>query len=97
MNGSFYEIIQQLQYRVLQLEEANRKLSEKVEDIKPLVIENINYKIQELNVDELKGTLNIGLSGEAGTEGLGPFMEEEEDQDEEKESGQNEIDGSSFT
>lgn len=82
MNVSFYEMIQHLQYRIHQLEEENRKLSKKVDDIKPIVIENINYKIQELNVDELKGTLNIGLSGEAGTESLAPFMDDEDKENE---------------
>lgn len=77
MNGSFYQMIQELQYRIMHLEQENQKLKEKVEDIKPVVIENINYKIQELNVDELKGTLNIGLTGEADLENMASEMEED--------------------
>ncbi|HET7580688.1 MAG TPA: spore germination protein GerPC [Bacillales bacterium] len=78
MNGSFYQMIQELQYRIMHLEQENQKLKEKVEDIKPVVIENINYKIQELNVDELKGTLNIGLTGEADLENMASEMGEDQ-------------------
>lgn len=80
MNGSFYQVIQELQYRVMHLEQENKKLKEKLDDIKPMVIENINYKIQELNVEELKGTLNIGLAGEADPEKIGSFMDSDEEE-----------------
>lgn len=43
-------------------EQDNLKLKEQLEQIKPIHIENINYKIQELAVKDLKGTLNIGLT-----------------------------------
>lgn len=86
MNGSFYQMLQQLQYRVMHLEQENKKLKDKLDDIKPMVIENINYKIQELNVEELKGTLNIGLAGEADAEKIGSFMEQEDETAQEEES-----------
>lgn len=44
------------------LEQDNLKLKEQLEQIKPIHIENVNYKIQELAVKDLKGTLNIGLT-----------------------------------
>lgn len=43
-------------------EQDNLKLKGQLEQIKPVHIENINYKIQELAVKDLKGTLNIGLT-----------------------------------
>lgn len=69
MYSNYYQytqLIQQqlrlMEQRLRLLEEENAELKKKVEDIKPLHIENINYKIQELEVKELKGTLNIGMT-----------------------------------
>lgn len=62
---TFYELLQQIQERLFKLEEENKELKKQIQEIKPIVIENINYKIQEINVEELKGTLNIGWTGEA--------------------------------
>jgi hypothetical protein len=67
---------------VLQLEAENKKMREKLDHVKPLVIENINYKIQELNVEELKGTLNIGLTGETDAEEFARMMGDSLENDE---------------
>lgn len=65
----YYQHMQMLEQRVrnietnqLNLEQENARLKSQLERIKPVHIENINYKIQELTVKELKGTLNIGLT-----------------------------------
>ncbi len=52
----------QLAETVAKLEEENRKLSEKLSEVRPIRIDAIHYKVQELSVHELSGTLNIGLS-----------------------------------
>ncbi|EGL82731.1 hypothetical protein CathTA2_1739 [Caldalkalibacillus thermarum TA2.A1] len=62
------EYIQHLEERLQKLEKDNEELKQKLENIKPVHIENINYKIQELVVQELSGTLNIGLTAEADAE-----------------------------
>ncbi|GAE34317.1 spore germination protein GerPC [Halalkalibacter akibai] len=51
-----------------EIEKENKELKEKVENMKPINIENINYKIQELTVEELSGNLMIGMTtlGEMG-------------------------------
>lgn len=45
------------------LAQENKELQEQITQLKPVHIENINYKIQELVVKELSGTLNIGMTG----------------------------------
>ncbi|NOU71882.1 hypothetical protein GC098_10700 [Paenibacillus sp. LMG 31458] len=46
------------------------KLNNYLADLKHTTPPNITYKIQELHVNELKGTLNIGLTSTATTEEL---------------------------
>jgi light-regulated signal transduction histidine kinase (bacteriophytochrome) len=45
-----------------QVESANKQLKEQLEGIQPVQCGNITYKVQELHVKELTGTLNIGLT-----------------------------------
>lgn len=58
------------------LEEANRLLKEQVEGLKPVQYGNITYKVQELHVNELTGTLNIGLTSLADEGQLKAMMEQ---------------------
>ncbi|WP_166246482.1 spore germination protein GerPC [Paenibacillus turpanensis] len=51
-----------MQSKIEEMEDTLGQLKQQVEQIKPVTIENINYKIQELAVKELKGTLNIGMT-----------------------------------
>lgn len=59
-----------------QVEEANRLLKEQVEAVKPVQYGNITYKVQELHVNELTGTLNIGLTSLADEGQLKTMMEQ---------------------
>lgn len=59
------DFFQYLEQRLRALEEEQAKLREEIEACNkkdPIHIENIHYKIQELTVRELKGTLNIGMT-----------------------------------
>lgn len=60
------------------LEQNSMKLKEQMEKIKPVHIENINYKIQELAVKDLKGTLNIGLTALTDEEQLKKIIDDVE-------------------
>jgi hypothetical protein len=51
------------------------KLNNHLADLKHTTPPNITYKIQELHVNELKGTLNIGLTSTATTEQLRGMIE----------------------
>lgn len=64
------ETIKKFEEKLESLEEENKELKQKVEEMKPINIENINYKIQELSVQELSGTLNVGLTSLADSEEL---------------------------
>jgi spore germination protein PC len=54
--------VKELETRIRLLQEEHKSLKEQLGNIKQVHIENINYKIQELTVKELKGTLNIGMT-----------------------------------
>lgn len=76
MDQDLYHILQQLQQQIIELQHENQSLKEALSNIKPVNIENINYKIQELHVKELKGTLNIGLTGEAHLDDMETIIDE---------------------
>ncbi|MBD8498826.1 spore germination protein GerPC [Paenibacillus arenosi] len=54
--------ISQLETQVQQQKLENQTLQEKIKETKPIQIGTINYKIQELHVSDLSGTLNVGLT-----------------------------------
>lgn len=77
MNDDVYSYIQELMKRIHQLEERQKQLQEKIEAIKPLTIENINYKIQDLHVQELSGNLLVGLTALSDAEELQELLREQ--------------------
>jgi predicted nuclease with TOPRIM domain len=79
--------LQQMEEEVKKLKEENSELGERLDKIKPINIENINYKIQELVVNELKGTLNIGMTGITDPKEIGKWL----NQDEEEQADEAEI------
>lgn len=68
--------IEKIYEKLDQLEEENKALQEEIEDIKPLTIENINYKIQDLHVQDLSGNLMVGLTALSDAEELKKLLEE---------------------
>lgn len=74
------ERLRALEENYQQLEEEYKRLQEQIKEIKPIHIENMNYKIQELVVKELSGTLNIGLSGLMDPEELAKWHAKEREQ-----------------
>ncbi|UOE92029.1 spore germination protein GerPC [Alkalihalobacillus sp. LMS39] len=67
-----------LNEKIEKIEKENEQLKEKVENIKPIAIENINYKIQELTVEELSGNLMIGMTALGEVEDLKKLIHEKE-------------------
>ncbi|MNC25585.1 Spore germination protein GerPC [compost metagenome] len=65
-----------LEEQLRRLEEANQKLKEQVDGLKPAQYGNITYKVQELHVNELTGTLNIGLTSLADEGQMKAMMEQ---------------------
>lgn len=68
--------IQSILEKLEKLEEENQQLKEEIENIKPITIENINYKIQDLSVQELSGTLLVGLTALSEAEELQKLLQE---------------------
>lgn len=73
------EYLRWLEEKLTQLEIENERLKKMVEELKPIHIENLNYKIQELVVQELSGTLNIGLTGEIDEQQIKKWLGEEKE------------------
>ncbi|GEM_PF-2389873 len=72
-----YERNEQLLKQVEALEARIKSLEGKLDQYKPVHIETINYKVQELHVQELSGTLVAGLSALAEGEAVQKWLSEE--------------------
>lgn len=53
-----YQKLQELEYKVKQLENDMEKLSKQ----RPMTVEKIEYKFDQLKIEKLEGTLHIGVS-----------------------------------
>lgn len=71
-----YSWIQRLEKEVYSLRQENGMLQEQIKQIKPISIERITYKVQELHVETLSGTLNVGLASQAMVENIDGFVDE---------------------
>ena len=79
--------------RLLNLEKEYEELRNRLEQLKPIHIENLNYKIQELVVRELSGTFNIGLSGEPDEQLVKSMLEEDSNQEQGEAIQLNDLEG----
>lgn len=66
---SYHAFLQQMEQRIRSLEDRAllaekevQTLKESIAQLKPVHIGSIQYKVQELSVSELSGTLNVGLT-----------------------------------
>ncbi|MFA1819137.1 hypothetical protein ACDX78_02845 [Virgibacillus oceani] len=75
-NAALLKKMEKIYEKLNQLEEENKELKEEMDNIKPLTIENINYKIQELHVQDLSGNLMVGLTALSDAEELQKLLEE---------------------
>jgi len=66
--------IRQLEEKWKRLEEETRRLQHQLQQLKPVHIEHIHYKIQELHLRDLSGTLNIGLTALSDPEQLEQWL-----------------------
>lgn len=81
----FEQRITMLEFKQSELEAENQRLKDQLFGLKDTLNNpaepkhttppNITYKIQELHVNELKGTLNIGITSTANTEQLRDMIE----------------------
>jgi hypothetical protein len=71
-----WQRLAQLENEIARLKKENEELKEKIDNLKPLHIEKIEYKIHELHVENLSGTLNIGLTANGEETGVGDIIEQ---------------------
>lgn len=70
------EHIEKMNEKLSKMEEENKQMKEKIENINPVNVENINYKIQDLHVEDLSGTLLVGLAALSDAEKLQELLTE---------------------
>jgi spore germination protein PC len=62
MYDPYWQYFEYLRQELEKVQEENRALRTQLETIKPVHIDQMVYKIQELNIQTLSGVLNLGLS-----------------------------------
>lgn len=75
------EQIQVLKKEITELKTANQKLQKKIAKLQPIQIEKMEYKIHELVVKTLSGTLNIGLTVHGEEEDIVKLIEKMQKED----------------
>lgn len=73
-----HDYFHKLEERLRQLEQENEQLKDKISHLHPVHVENITYKVQELHVEHLTGTLNIGLTALSDAEQIKRWMEQDD-------------------
>lgn len=72
------EQINTMQKKLAHIEAQYTKLKEQMAALKPVTVENVNYKIQDLHVKELSGTLHVGLTALSDAEQLENMLAEDD-------------------
>ncbi|SEN66402.1 spore germination protein GerPC [Lihuaxuella thermophila] len=70
-----YEQLQQLQQQIDTLKQENAELRDKIAQMRPVQIDKIEYKIHELQIQTLSGTLNVGLTANGEDTCMGEVIE----------------------
>lgn len=70
------QCVQCLEKELQKLKTEQKILLEKIEGIKPVQIGTMEYKIHELSVHTLSGTLNLGLTANADEKTMQSIMED---------------------
>lgn len=62
MYAYLWDRLNHLEQEIRRLKKENKEIKERIAAIKPLIVERLEYKIQELDIQTLSGTLNVGLT-----------------------------------
>jgi hypothetical protein len=65
-----------LEQEVASLRKENEALRKKLASVQPVTIERLEYKIQELSIKTLSGTLNVGLSATGDDQSIAGMIEQ---------------------
>ncbi|MDN4595033.1 spore germination protein GerPC [Polycladomyces subterraneus] len=95
MYAYLWDRINQLQQEIENLKEENEQIRKQLASIQPVTIERMEYKIQELRVETLSGTLNVGLSAHGDEQTLSKIIDQMKDNDNEDSVNMGDLEGSS--
>lgn len=70
-----WDRLNRMEQEMERLRQENTELKKHIESLQPVVIERLEYKIQELSIQTLSGTLNIGLTTHGDGQGLEKLIE----------------------
>ncbi len=70
-----WDRLRHLEREIAILRRENEALKKKLASLQPITIERIEYKIQELSIETLSGTLNVGLSATGDCESIERILE----------------------
>jgi hypothetical protein len=70
-----WELITKLEKETAELKKEIRELKEKLDQLRPVHIDKLEYKIHELHIDTLSGTLNVGLTANGDDSAVGEIIE----------------------
>ncbi|WP_028778413.1 spore germination protein GerPC [Shimazuella kribbensis] len=81
MHDPYWHYFEYLNQEIKKMQSEQAALRKQIEELKPIRVEKLEYKIQELNIQTLSGMLNLGLSlngdGENMTELAEKIIQEE--------------------
>ncbi|PTM56416.1 spore germination protein GerPC [Desmospora activa] len=70
-----WDRLNRMEQEMERLRQENTELKKQIESLQPVTIERLEYKIQELSIQTLSGTLNIGLTTHGDGQGLERLIE----------------------
>lgn len=73
-----YEMISKIETDYQEIREEYKQIKADLEKIDPVHVENVNYKIQDLNVQDLSGNLLVGLTSLSDAENLKRLLADED-------------------
>lgn len=76
MYAYLWDRLNQLQQEIDTLRQENEAFSKKLAELEPLRIERIEYKVQELHVETLSGTLDIGMTVKGDEKSIARIIEQ---------------------
>lgn len=62
MHDPYWQYLEYLRHEMEKLRVENEQLRSQIENIQPIKIDTLEYKIQELNIQTVSGMLNLGIS-----------------------------------
>jgi hypothetical protein len=75
MYDPYWQYFEYLRQEIEKIRYENELLRKQVEELKPIKVEKMEYKIQELNIQTLSGMLNLGLSLNGDGENISDLAE----------------------